>query len=53
MADALGDDAANEARGDVATTNLVLLLAAAVRRATASAATAAKPDAKCARDQTP
>ena len=38
LADALLDDGACEARGEAATTNLVLILSAAVRAATAGAA---------------
>lgn len=41
LADMLLDDAACEARGEAATTNLVLTLSAAVRAATAGAGTAA------------
>ena len=48
MADALADDAANEARGDAATTNLVLLLAATVRKATEVAPAATPTDGRLA-----
>lgn len=47
MAEALADDQANEARGDAATTNLITLLAATVRKATAGAQGPTRTDARC------
>ena len=46
MVGALTDDQANEARGDAATTNLVLLLSASVHRAVSAAPAGHRTDAK-------
>lgn len=46
MVDTLADDRANEARGDAATTNLVLLLAASVHRAVAAAQPGSQADGR-------
>ena len=46
MVGALTDDRANEARGDAATTNLVLLLSASVHRAVSAAPAGHRTDAK-------
>lgn len=47
MVEALTDDSANQARGDAATTNLTMLLAAAVRSATSAAPSGTRADARC------
>lgn len=47
MVEALTDDQANQARGDAATTNLTMLLAAAVRSATSGAQAGTRTDARC------
>ena len=46
MVGALTDDRANEARGDAAATNLVLLLSASVHRAVSAAPAGHRTDAK-------
>ncbi len=47
MVEALTNDQANQARGDAATTNLTMLLAAAVRSATSGAQVGTRTDARC------
>ena len=46
MVEALTDDQANEARGDRATTNLIMLLAATVHTATGGAQAGTRTDAR-------
>lgn len=46
MVEALTDDQANEARGDAATTNLVLVLAASVHRAVTAAQPSSRADGR-------
>ena len=46
MAESLADDRASEARGDAATANLVLLLAASVHRAVTAAQPSSRADGR-------
>ena len=46
MVESLADDRANEARGDAATTNLILLLAASVHRAGTAAVPGSRADGR-------
>lgn len=46
MVDALIDDQANEARGEAATTNLILLLSASVHRAVAAPQQGSRPNGR-------
>ena len=46
MVDALTDDQANDARGDAATTNLILVLSASVHRAVAAPQQGSRPNGR-------
>ena len=46
MVDSLTEDRTNEARGDAATTNFILLLAASVHRAVTAAQPGSRPDGR-------
>ena len=46
MVESLADDKANESRGDAATTNLILLLAASVHRAVTAAQPGSRADGR-------